>query len=468
MLFPTLEFALFFAVVLPLGWLLSRRPTAWKVLMLGASWFFYGWWDLHFVGLLAALSLLNLAFAHLRALAASASARRRLLVLALVVDLGVLVFFKYWSFLTLAVVGTVAAIGGAADAIPMLEILLPVGVSFFTFQAISYVVDVYRRQVPPAPLLDFAVYLALFPQLIAGPIVRAAELLPQLAAPRDPARIDVGRAWRLIAGGMLKKVVLAEHLGAGLVDPVFASPGAYSAPTVWLAVYGYAAQIYCDFSAYSDIAIGIALLLGLRFPDNFRAPYTATSLQDFWRRWHMTLSRWLRDYLYIPLGGGRHGPLQTARNLALTMLLGGLWHGAAWRFLLWGALHGGYLVLERTLGLGRAPASAGRRALRRVWIFHLVCFGWIFFRAPSLERAGAVLAGLVRPDWSPPALPLAVLLALGVGLGAQGIPARWLERAEEGFARLSPLAQGAVVAVTLAGISALSPPGVPAFIYFQF
>ena len=467
MLFPTLEFAIFFAVVLPLGWLLWRRPRAWKVAMLLASWFFYGWWDWHFVGLLIAVTVLNHALAHQIVRSATARGRRLLLGLAITLDLGVLAVFKYWGFLTLTLDAVLAAAGSPLRP-PLVEILLPVGVSFFTFQAISYIVDVYRGKIWPTPLLDLAVYLAFFPQLIAGPIVRAAELLLQLGGQRDWRRIEVGRAFRLIVGGLLKKVVIAEHLGAGLVDPVFANPAAASAPTVWLAVYGYAAQIYCDFSAYSDIAIGIAVLMGLKFPDNFNAPYTATSARDFWRRWHMTLSRWLRDYLYIPLGGSRGGALRTYRNLFLTMLLGGLWHGAAWRFVLWGALHGAYLVVERALGLSEAPAAGWRRLLRRLWIFHFVCFCWIFFRSRSMELAGAMLEGLVRTDWSAPSLSMAVWLALLCGLGTQLVPLRWLQQIEAGYVRLHPVAQGLVLAACIAVINAMSPPGVPAFIYYQF
>jgi len=464
-LFPTLEFAIFFAVVLPVCWALNERLWSWKAFVLLASYFFYGWWDWHFVGLLIGLTLINHALAHL--LHVSRGKRRRLLLtLALVLNLGTLAFFKYFGFFTLSLDAVLAAVDSPVRP-PLAEILLPVGVSFFTFQAISYVVDVHRRRVLPTTLLDFAVYLALFPQLIAGPIVRAAELLPQLRWCRDPEHIPVGRAFRLIAGGLFKKVVLAERLAASLVDPVFADPAAHSAAAIWLGVYGYAAQIYCDFSAYSDIAIGVALLMGLRFPDNFNAPYTATSLQDFWRRWHMTLSKWLRDYLYIPLGGSQRGTLKTYRNLMITMLLGGLWHGAAWRFVLWGGLHGGYLAAERALGV-RRPSTVWGAWGRRLWTFHFVCFCWIFFRAPSMPRATEVLSGMVSAGGPPLPIEPAAWASLVVGLGAQYISSSRWRRLEDGFARLPPVAQGAVAAGTLAGINALSPPGVAAFIYFQF
>lgn len=465
MLFPTIEFALFFAIVLPVCWALQSRLWAWKLFVLVASYIFYGWWDWHFVGLLVALTLINHAVAHLLHVSRGRP-RRLILISGLVVNLGTLAFFKYFGFLTLSLDALLAALSSPVRP-PIAEILLPVGVSFFTFQAISYIVDVHRRDVAPASLLDFAVYLALFPQLVAGPIVRASELLPQLRWCRDPAHIPVGRAFRLIAGGLFKKMVLAERLAAALVDPVFADPASHAAPAIWLAVYGYAAQIYCDFSAYSDIAIGLALLLGLRFPDNFNAPYTSASLQDFWRRWHMTLSRWLRDYLYIPLGGSRYGTAKTYRNLMLTMLLGGLWHGAAWRFVLWGALHGGYLAVERALGV-RTPRGGLALWIRRLWIFHFVCFCWIFFRAPTMTHAGEMLSNMTTTTGIMPGVEWAAWASLVVGLGAQFLPASWWKQLEDRFARLPPIAQGIAAAVTLAAINAMSPPGVAAFIYFQF
>ncbi len=221
--------------------------------------------------------------------------------------------------------------------LPLLTIALPVGISFFTFQAISYTVDVKRRLIEPAALIDVAIYLSFFPHLIAGPIVRAREFLPQLATPRDPERVAVSAGITLIALGLVKKVMIADYLGRTVVDPVFAVPQAYHAPDVLLAAYAYAAQIYCDFSGYTDIAIGLALLMGFVFPQNFNSPYRATGFRDFWRRWHMTLSRFLRDFLYIPLGGSRGGRAKTYRNLMITMVLGGLWHGAAWTFVIWGA-----------------------------------------------------------------------------------------------------------------------------------
>ena len=344
MIFPTIEFAAFFAVVLTLSWRLMPRPRLWKPFVLAASYVFYGYADARFVLLLVASTLLNQAAAR----ALHRWRDRRILVAAIVCDLGLLGWFKYYGFFALSVDHALADVGLGAP-LPLLQVALPVGISFFTFQAISYVVDVHRGTAAPSSLLDFAVYEAFFPHLVAGPIVRASEFLPQLTSPRDPRRVPLARAAFLVLGGLGKKVVLADVLAARLVDPVFDAPGQHSSLEILVAVYGYAVQIYCDFSAYSDIAIGIALLLGFRFPDNFDRPYASGSLQEFWRRWHMTLSRWLRDHVYLPLGGSRRGRRRTAANLLATMTLGGLWHGASWTFVLWGTLHGTALALERHL-----------------------------------------------------------------------------------------------------------------------
>ena len=248
-------------------------------------------------------------------------------------------YFKYYDFF-ISSSQNMAAIVGLELPFSLRTIILPVGISFYTFMAISYVVDTYRGDFVPTTLEKFAVYLSFFPHLVAGPIVRPGELIPQLDVPRDPRRVDTSRAFYLIATGLFKKVVIANYLASHIVDQVFGAPGQHSSLEILIGIYAYAVQIYADFSGYTDIAIGLALLLGFRFPQNFDSPYAAQSLQDFWRRWHMTLSRWLRDYLYIPLGGNRKGTIVTYRNLMLTMLIGGLWHGAGWTFIVWGGIHG--------------------------------------------------------------------------------------------------------------------------------
>ncbi len=346
MVFPTIEFAAFLVLVMFASWLLMPNPRYWKPFMLAVSLFFIAFADVRWAGLLVLSIIGNQFAATLIARTHRRGRRKTLLIAALVFNLGLLGLFKYYGFF-------VDSVNSALDAInfgmplPLLELALPVGISFFTFQAISYVVDVYKGEAELATPIDYAVYASFFPHLVAGPIVRAREFIPQLAHPRSPRNLPITPALFLIAGGLFKKVVLADMLAARLVDPVFANPDAYSAADTFVAIIGYAAQIYCDFSAYTDIAIGVAMLLGFRFPQNFNRPYTAASLQEFWRRWHMTLSRWLRDYVYIPLGGNRKGSRRTYINLILTMLLGGLWHGAAWTFVLWGGIHASGLAFEK-------------------------------------------------------------------------------------------------------------------------
>jgi alginate O-acetyltransferase complex protein AlgI len=459
-LFPTATFAVFFMVVLPVSWALMRRQRTWRVWMLAASYVFYAWWDWRYVFLLAASTLVN----HVLALAIYARlgtrAARGLLTVAIAFDLGLLAYFKYANFF----------LTSADDMLGtdwLVQVGLPVGISFFTFMAISYVVDVHRGELVPTTLMRFAVFQAFFPHLVAGPIVRASELLPQLERPRDPERVDVSRAFFLIVSGLFLKVVIANELATAIVDDVFAAPGAHSSLEVLVGVYGYAVQIFADFCGYTNIAIGVALLLGFRFPQNFRSPYAAVSLQDFWRRWHMTLSRWLRDYLYIPLGGSRRGRLLTYRNLLLTMVLGGLWHGAAWTFVAWGAIHGAGLAAERALGW--RPRSASAQWAGRIVTFHVVCFAWIFFRAESFDRAGEVIVRL-GTAWGEPS-PLVtggVVLAIAAGIVVQYVRVAPLALLVRGFARLPLPAQAASVAACLALIDTLGPEGVAPFIYFRF
>jgi D-alanyl-lipoteichoic acid acyltransferase DltB (MBOAT superfamily) len=383
-----------------------------------------------------------------------------LLSLALTFDLGLLAYFKYTNFF-------LSSIDNAVGTSWIANVVLPVGISFYTFMAISYVVDTYRGQLVPASFARFAVFQAFFPHLVAGPIVRASELLPQLETPRDPRKVDVSRAFFLIVSGLFLKVVIANHLAAHLVDAVFAAPNRHSSLEVLVGVYGYAVQIFADFCGYTNIAIGVALLLGFEFPQNFNSPYAAVSLQDFWRRWHMTLSRWLRDYLYISLGGNRKGRLLTYRNLLLTMVLGGLWHGAAWTFVAWGAIHGMGLSVERAFGW--RPTSAAAQWFGRILTFHVVCFGWIFFRADSFGRAGTVLERLFTAWGQPsPLVTTSVVLAIVVGIAGQYVRTDALASLRRGFGRLPVPAQAVTVAVSLMLINTLGPEGVAPFIYFRF
>jgi D-alanyl-lipoteichoic acid acyltransferase DltB (MBOAT superfamily) len=330
--------------------------------------------------------------------------------------------------------------------------------------AISYVVDTYRREIEPASFGRFAVYLSFFPHLVAGPIVRAREFLPQLARPRDPEHVAVSAGLMLIGMGLVKKVVIADYLGRTVVDPVFGVPQAFHGPDVLLAAYAYTAQIYCDFSGYTDIAIGLALLLGFVFPQNFNSPYRATGFQDYWRRWHMTLSRFLRDFLYIPLGGNRRGRLMTYRNLMITMVLGGLWHGAAWTFVIWGALHGVGLVTEHALkGRFKWPGW-----LRWFVTFHLIVLGFIVFRSQGIGTAWTLFKRLGSIA-SPTLLTVPVALAIAVAIVPQLLPPSPVQRLQVWIGTLRPELLAAALGVLILFVAATVPSqGVPPFIYFRF
>jgi alginate O-acetyltransferase complex protein AlgI len=477
MLFPTTDFAIFFGIVFIFNWLLAPFPTRWKLFIIAASYVFYAWWDWRFIFLLAVSTLTTIAGGRLVHRSAKESARKLWLVLTIAAELGLLVWFKYYGFLYNSVDNALHQLGLASLSAPM-TVMLPVGISFFTFMGLSYVIDIYRKELEPFAWLDVAVFVCFFPHLVAGPIVRGSELLPQIVRSdrRDPRRIDLPRAAYLIFGGLFKKVVLSSYISSAIVDPVFANPGLHSAPEIVFGVWGYAVQIYCDFSGYTDIAIGCALLLGFRFPENFNSPYAARSLQDFWRRWHMTLSFWLRDYLYIPLGGSKGSRWGMYRNIMITMLLGGLWHGAAWTFVAWGGLHGlgqsaGHWRRQRRTSRGLPAQSDARLAVawQRFATFQYVCLGWVFFRATSFRNAFDVLSRLVS-GWSLPSplVTFPVLLTIAVGIGTQYVPERVSARAQDIFGRLRPALQGAALAAILLVITTMGPPGVAPFIYFKF
>jgi D-alanyl-lipoteichoic acid acyltransferase DltB (MBOAT superfamily) len=464
LLFPTVQFAIFFPVVLALNWALMPRPWFWKPFILVASYAFYAAANWRFCFLLGGITVWNQAAARLIHSMDDERRRKWIVGIAVAGNLLVLGVFKYYSFFVQDVDRVLDAVRLGLP-LPLLTIALPVGVSFFTFQAISYTVDVHRRQIEPASLLDAAVYLSFFPHLVAGPIVRAREFLPQLATPRDPSRVAVGAGVSLIALGLIKKVAIADYLARAVVDPVFAVPQAYSAPDAALAAYAYTAQIYCDFSGYTDIAIGLALLMGFVFPQNFDRPYRSLGIREFWRRWHMTLSRFLRDFLYIPLGGNRGRRWFVYRNLLITMLLGGLWHGAAWTFVLWGGLHGAALCLEHALGdrWERVP-----KWVRWSVTFNFVVVAWIFFRSQSIGDAWTFLGRLFTPGPATVWAVTPVVLAAGV-IGSQLLPPRPLEGLRLRFERLNPVGLAAALTVVILFVGATVPSqGVAPFIYFRF
>src|SRR5580692_8642836 len=443
MLFPTIDFAIFFAVAFTVNWLLNPYAGWWKLAMIGLSYVFYGWVGWSYCLLLLATTVVAFAGGQAVTRATSERGRRWSMGLACAGLLGLLGWFKYYGFVSVNLDNVTHALG-LGRAVPLLQVALPIAISFFTFMAISYVVDIYRRQLEPARPLDFAFYISFFPHLLAGPIVRGTELLPQIRRRRDPENIDYVRAFWLIMAGLFKKVVISSYVSTAIVQPVFTSPSQHSAPEAIFAAWGYAVQIYCDFSGYTDIAIGLALLLGFRFPQNFDAPYIARNLQDFWRRWHMTLSRWLRDYLYIPLGGSAGSEAQTVRNIMITMVLGGLLHGAAWTFVIWGGLQGvgqsvGHVRRLSRVRRGLPPVADGpvRIWVQRFLTFQFVCLGWVFFNASGTSQALDVL-GRMFSGWgdpSPLVTPLLVLVVAGVLL-SQFVPPISVSRLQASFSRL--------------------------------
>ncbi len=430
--------------------------------MFGSSLFFYGWWNWRFVFLLLwAIASNWYAGAQIDKylLVGSKKSATKWLRTAIVGDLVLLGVFKYYDFFAVELSNLL----GSRTAIPLLELTLPVGISFFTFQAMSYVIDTHRRLIKPMPILDFAVYLSFFPQLVAGPIVRASEMAPQISQRPDPRQVASGEAFQLILRGLFKKVVISSWLASAIVDDVFANPESHSSQDVLLGVYGYAIQIYADFSGYTDIAIGVALLLGFRFPTNFDRPYSALSLREFWKRWHITLSSWLRDYLYIPLGGNRGKNADTYRNLLITMILGGLWHGSTWNFVIWGAIHGVALVVERLL-----PNWQIHPVVRWIATFHIVCFAWIFFRAESFSSAMDVLQAIVTSPGPTELADVLLILILAAMLTAQFIPKFRSEDFKQWLNSRGILTQGLAFGVGLVLIDIFGPEGVAPFIYFQF
>ncbi len=475
MLFPTVDFALFFCLVFLGHWVFNHDARAWKWFMIGASYFFYAWWDARYLLLLAGVSVI----CQLAAITVSRQDddRRRMWAMGVGVALTLapLLFFKYYGFFTVNVTNASAALGLRLSP-PLIQVILPIGVSFYTFMAISYVVDVYHRKFAVSSWTDVTLYLSFFPHLVAGPIVRPSELIPQLDVRRDARHVDVVGAGWLILGGLFKKVVIANFLATAIVDEVFGDPTRHGALEIGVGIVAYAVQIYCDFSGYTDIAIGIAKLLGFQFPQNFDRPYSARSIQEFWRRWHMTLSRWLRDYLYIPLGGSRKGTARTYANLMITMLLGGLWHGAAWHFIVWGGLHGVYLMIgqwKRSLRergvLAALPQGRWVEVLRWLGAFGLVCVAWVFFRADSVGTALTMLRRVLSGAGGQTDLvTVRVLAAIAIGLATQFVPHAPAERIKASISRLQPIPMGVAAGVVLFAITTLGPRGVAPFIYFQF
>jgi alginate O-acetyltransferase complex protein AlgI len=473
MLFNSFEYLIFLPLVLTVYYVLTRRAQ--NAFLVVASYVFYGWWDWRFCGLIAASTLLDY-FCGLGAAPGNGARRRRVcLIASLAGNLGILGFFKYFDFFSGSVASLLTSLGMAAD-LPTLQIILPVGISFYTFQTMSYTIDVYRGDLRPTKdFIALALYVGFFPQLVAGPIERGRNLLPQMLARRvvDNRRLRTGLLLILI--GYFKKVAIADAV-APEVNAAFGS----AATAHWLTLvkggWLFAIQIYCDFSGYSDIARGTSRLLGFELMENFNQPYLARNITEFWRRWHISLSTWLRDYLYIPLGGNRRGPGRTYLNLMTTMLLGGLWHGANWTFVVWGGLHGLYLAAHKAI-FGRREKAEAHGARDRVWAilcilftFHLVLLTWVFFRAPDFGVAFEYLKGIVtlRSTAAPPAVSSMVSL---VGMVAVLL---WVDLPQYRSGRHTQMLQwrwwslGLAITFMSLAIFLWGPDGEAPFIYFQF
>jgi alginate O-acetyltransferase complex protein AlgI len=468
MLFVESKFFVFFAIVFCAYWALKQNGAR-KWLILVASYFFYGSWDWRFALMLFGISTADYLFALKIDASDEPKTRRTFVCLSLAMNLSVLAFFKYFNFF----VGSSLAMARAFGVTPSfvtVHIILPIGVSFFTFQSLSYTIDVYRKEIPPArSWLDYLVFSSFFPQLVAGPIVRPSYFLPQLASPRTLSRLEIKACLCLFLIGFFKKCCLADNVSV-FADHVFAAPLQFNQVSNLEAVWLYAVQIYCDFSGYSDMAIAVAGLLGFQLVVNFDAPYLSTSIQDFWRRWHISLSTWIRDYIYLSLGGRQPVRLLTYRNLLLTMLAGGLWHGASWTFVAWGGAHGVALVVQRefrhrtkTLNL----AGWWVRPLGWFLTINFVCVSWILFRAKDFQTAGQVLKnciGVGRPGML--SLPLWLLAFPAVLLVFEWAGKRTGAGEKFRNLRMIPfgLCYGACWAITLS----LLPLGAKPFIYFQF
>src|SRR5882762_1829778 len=414
MFFDSTAYIVFLALVVLVYWRLPFRAQ--NRFLLAASYFFYGWWDWRFLLLMAGSTVVDYVVARKIAGAADQRVKRSWLIFSLVLNFTFLGVFKYFNFFVDSFSHLASLLGLKDIPVIVWRIILPPGISFYTFQEVAYIVDVYRGKVKPADsLVDYSLFISLFPHLIAGPIQRPSHLLPQVQRPRewDPAKAFDGVV--LILEGLFRKVVIADNcalLANAAFGGHFGPPNAF---TVLLGTYAFAWQIYGDFSGYSSIARGSAQLMGFHFMVNFRQPYLAQSLQDFWRRWHISLSTWLRDYLYIGLGGNRLGKVRTYVNLMLTMLLGGLWHGANWTFVVWGGIHGVGLAIERFFAGTREMTASSTflgRWGRRIILFHVVCLAWIFFRVPSLHGAWHEIVSLFTWQWSPAYLSALLFLAV--------------------------------------------------------
>jgi D-alanyl-lipoteichoic acid acyltransferase DltB (MBOAT superfamily) len=482
--FNSLAFAAFIAVVLSLYFVAGLRGhvRTQNVLLLASSYFFYGWWDWRFLGLLAVSTVVDYAVGIGIANHVERTQSRRgpkgLLLVSLFVNLTILGVFKYFDFFVNSA-GALLSQFGLEPNLPLLNVILPVGISFYTFQTIAYTYSVYKGDTPATrDFVSFAVYVAYFPQLVAGPIERAQRLLPQIQSPRHTSAEQFKTGCQLILLGLFKKIAIADAV-AGHVQEVYSDPGACSSSTLLMGTYLFAMQIYGDFSGYTDIARGVSRVMGIELILNFRQPYLASNITDFWRRWHISLSTWLKEHLYIPLGGNRHGTAKTYRNLMLTMLLGGLWHGAGWNFVIWGGLHGLYLAVHKlwmsaTSRTVDAASGVLRKLIGGLVTFHLVCLAWIFFRAANEKEQGPlrvawqVIEGIGKCEFKPTdQVPWTAMLLIPVALMIDYLSAS-RNRQLPLDARTPLFFRGLVYGSAVVMILLANSSGDVPFIYFRF
>ena len=452
-------------------YILSRKTHYFRItyVVLFSLFFYYKSSGVYF-WILIFSSIVDYSLSRLIYVEAKQFYRKFYLILSLVINLGMLGYFKYTNFF-------IDNYNSLFDGNMKFEdIILPVGISFYTFQTLSYTIDVYRRELEPTKsFMDFLFFVSFFPQLVAGPIVRASDFIPQIYEKLKLTKEDFNRALFLIIGGLIKKAVISDYISSNFVDRVFDAPNSYTAFENLMASYGYAIQIYCDFSGYSDIAIGLALLMGFWLPDNFRTPYQSASITEFWRRWHISLSSWLRDYLYISLGGNRKGKIRTYFNLFMTMLLGGLWHGASWKFVVWGVLHGLALVVEKFFGQCiKLPKNVFVRAIQVVLTFHFVVFCWLFFRAKDFATAFQIADNITKltfnlEQWQTIILGYKnVFLLIAIGVVWHFIPVKTLAGMQKTFSTLPLVAKAVLLGLIYWVVYATASADTQPFIYFQF
>lgn len=474
MLFTSGTYLVFLAIVFLLYWGFASKRWLRVTVLLAASYYFYALWNPRFLAVLFLISSVDFLTARMIGATERPKLRSTLLALSLLTDVGALVLFKYFNFFSASFAELLSKFGRQSAPVFLTRLALPLGLSFLTFRSLSYVIDVYRRTTKPTPnYFEYLTFVAFFPTVIAGPLVRAKELLPQFKKPATLISEDGGRAIFLIILGLTKKIAIANFLANNLVDRVFDQPQLYSSVETLAAIYAYSLQIYCDFSGYTDIAIGSAMLLGLKLPDNFNSPYRAHSLVDFWRRWHITLSDWLRDYVFVSIGGLRKRRVNLYRNLVLTMLIAGLWHGAAWTFVLWGGLHGLGLSVNHWWEAHRRERR--RKPSQQWWIrlaclvatFNFVSLGWVLFRAGSLRQTGEVVRRLGSMQFTTGNLATPVVIVLALGYVAHWVPRSALEKIYSGWNWLPSPAQAIVILSVALGLYFVSSTDVQ-FIYGNF